>query len=276
MNAVVQGSGDRPANAIVQQSGRNTITEVIQHVKAVQEVMRSVMKEGVHYGTVPGAGDKPTLFKSGAEVLCMTFRIDDDYEVEDLSSEDLIRYRVKCIGRHQQTGMRLGSGLGECSTGEEKYRWRKAVCTEEFEATPQNMRRVKYGKKQGGFYTVDQVRTDPADLANTVLKMAMKRAKIAMVLNVTGASDMFSQDLEDLDTELVRHLADDERAAQVQMIRDEWIAKAGAAASRDELTKVMREGSKVFKETRDRDGYAAFAKAVQDKGAAFPKESGNA
>ncbi len=276
MNAVVQAVTDAPANAIVPQSGRNTITEVLQHVKAVQEVMRSVMKEGVHYGTVPGAGDKPTLFKSGAEVLCMTFRIDDDYEVEDLSTADVIRYRVKCIGRHQQTCMRLGSGLGECSTGEDKYRWRKAVCAEEFEATPPNMRRVKYGKKQGGFYTVDQVRTEPADLANTILKMAMKRAKIAMVLNVTGASDMFSQDLEDLDTELVRHLADDERAAQVQMIRDDWIAKANAAKSREELGKVMKEGVQVFKASRDTDGYAAFAKAVQEKGATFPKENNDA
>lgn len=240
---------------------------VLTHAKTVQEVMKSVMKSNVHYGTIPGAGDKPTLLKSGAEVLCMTFRIADKYEVTDLSAAGSIRYRVTCIAEHQVTGEVLGSGLGECSTDEEKYRWRKAVCKEEFEATAPDMRRVKFGRKQGGHYTVEQVRTEPADLANTVLKMACKRAKIAMVLNVTAASDMFSQDLEDLDAELVRHLAEDEREAQMELVRAEWVSKLDAATTEDALRKIMQEGVKVFQAARDRDGYSAFAKAVQRRGA---------
>jgi hypothetical protein len=36
--------------------------------------------------------------------------------------------------------------------------------------------------------------------------MANKRAKMAMTLNVTAASDCFSQDLEDMDAALVDHL----------------------------------------------------------------------
>lgn len=258
---------------IAPQTGRSSVSEVMQHVIAVQEVMRTVMKPGVHYGTIPGAGDKPTLLKSGAEVLCMTFRISDDYEIDDLSSTGVIRYRVTCIGVHQVSGQRLGSGLGECSTDEEKYRWRKAVCEEEFAATDPGMRRLKFGRKQGGHYTVNQVRTEPADLANTVLKMACKRAKIAMVLTVTAASDMFSQDLEDLDAALVQHLAEDERASQVQIVRDEWISRVESAKSRDDLSKIMKEGVKIFQSSRDMDGYSAFAKAVQTKGATFPKEA---
>lgn len=261
-------------NALVQQESRaiastaaSPASVVLTHAKTVQEVMKSVMKPNVHYGTIPGAGDKPTLLKSGAEVLCMTFRIADKYVVTDLSSPGSIRYRVTCIAEHQTTGEVLGSGLGECSTDEEKYRWRKAVCKEEFDATAPDMRRVKFGRKQGGHYTVEQVRTEPADLANTVLKMACKRAKIAMVLNVTAASDMFSQDLEDLDAELVRHLAEDEREAQMQVVRDDWVAKANAATTEEALRKVMQEGVKVFQSARDRDGYAAFAKAVQARGA---------
>jgi hypothetical protein len=253
--------------AIVPTGSANPAALVLSHAKTVQEVMKSVMKQNVHYGTIPGAGDKPTLLKSGAEVLCMTFRIADRYEVSDLSVAGSIRYRVTCIGEHQTTGEVLGSGLGECSSDEEKYRWRKAVCKEEFEATEPHMRRVKFGRKQGGHYTVEQVRTEPADLANTVLKMACKRAKIAMVLNVTAASDMFSQDLEDLDAELVRHLAEDEREAQMQVVRDEWAAKAEAAESEEALRKVMQEGVKVFQAARDRDGYSAFAKSVQKRGA---------
>jgi hypothetical protein len=204
MNAVIE----MPKSGIVPNAGRMSVTEVTQHAIAVQEVMKAVMKKDVHYGVIPFT-DKPTLYKAGAEVLCMTFRIADSYRIEDLSTDDAIRYRVTCVGTHQLTGVELGSGMGEGSTSEEKYKWRKAVNKEEFEATPVTMRRVKFAKN----YKVEQVRTEPADLANTVLKMACKRAKMAMVLNVTAASDCFTQDIEDLSQELREHLVDDEGGA---------------------------------------------------------------
>lgn len=185
---------------------RMEVAELISHVSIVQQVMKAVMKPEVHYGNIPGT-DKPTLLKPGAEVLCMAFRIADEYRVEDMSTPDYIRYRVTCIGRHQNSGVELGSGLGEASSSEEKYKWRKAVCQEEFDDTPEHLRRKKYGKaKGGGFYTQIQVRTEPADLANTILKMANKRAKMAMTLNVTAASDLFAQDLDDMDEAMREHL----------------------------------------------------------------------
>ena len=268
MNAVVEVD----TASMVPARSANPTAEVVAHAKTVQQVMHAVMKPNVHYGAIPGAGDKPTLLKSGAEVLCMTFRIADRYEVTDLSRDGSIRYRVNCVGEHQTSGATLGSGLGECSSDEEKYRWRKAVCVEEFNATPETHRRLKFGRKQGGHYTVQQVRTESADLANTVLKMACKRAKIAMVLNVTAASDMFSQDLEDLDAELVRHLAEDERQSQVQLVRDDWCARATEAPDEATLRKTMQYGVKVFQAARDKDGYATFAKAVQTRGAALKQQ----
>jgi len=207
MNAVVELKPSAGALATVPTAGRMAVADLIQHVAVVQEVIKAVMKPDVHYGKIPGT-PKPTLYKAGAEVLCMVFRIADTYEVEDLSTADAVRYRVTCIATHQSTGIVLGSGLGEASSGEEKYKWRKAVCHEEWEETPANLRRKKYGKAQGGgFYTQEQVRTEPADLANTILKMANKRAKMAMTLNVTAASDCFSQDLEDMDEAMREHLA---------------------------------------------------------------------
>lgn len=193
MNAITE----LKPHGIVQATGRLSATEVVQHAMVVQEVMRAVMKQNVHFGVIPGT-DKPTLYQPGADVLCMTFRIAAAFQVEDLSTADFIRYRVTCRGVHQMTGVELGSGIGEGSTNEEKYKWRRAVNDKEFEATPPTMRRVKFGKS----YDTKQVRTEPHDVANTVLKMAAKRAKIAMVLNVTAASDMFGQDLEDLDDAL--------------------------------------------------------------------------
>jgi hypothetical protein len=208
MNAVVEHI--RSAAGLVQSQGRQSVAEVVQHAVIVQEVMRAVMKKDVHYGTIPGT-PKPTLYQPGADVLCMTFRIAPEFGVEDLSTADVIRYRVTCKGVHQTTGVVLGAGLGECSVGEEKYKWRKAICDAEFDETPQHLRRVKYARGKGGtVYKQHQVRTEPADLANTVLKMANKRAKIAMVLAVTAASDMFGQDLEDLDATLQEHFADAE------------------------------------------------------------------
>lgn len=210
MNAVT----DPRVTALAPDAGRMSVANVVQQTMAIQEVMKAVMKQNVHYGVIRGT-DKPTLYKAGAEKLCLAFHIADEYRVEDLSTgPDAIRYRVTCVGRHQQTGIELGTGLGEASTSEEKYKWRAAVCDPEFDETPVNMRRTKYGKKSGGaFYTAKQVRTEPADLANTVLKMAAKRAKMAMVLNVLAASDAFTQDLEDLSDELREHLTDGEAGA---------------------------------------------------------------
>lgn len=205
MNAVIEM---KPSGALAstQNSGRMAVADLIQHVAVVQEVMRAVMKKDVHFGIIPGT-DKPTLYKAGAEVLCMVFRIASSYEVEDLSTADVTRYRVTCTGTHQTTGVVLGAGMGEASSGEEKYKWRKAY-EPEFNETPANLRRTKmgYNKQKKENYTVFQVRTEQADLANTVLKMANKRAHMAMVLSVTAASDCFAQDLEDMDEALRDHL----------------------------------------------------------------------
>lgn len=188
-------------NDIVPQ-GQLTANDMKAHVQRIQHVMRAVMKDGTHYGKIPGT-PKPSLWKPGAEVLCATFRISPTYRVEDLSDSDCVRYRVCCIGTHQTTGVVLGEGLGEASTNEEKYKWRAAK-GHEFADTAEDRRRVKYAQGQNGAYEIEQVRTEPADQANTVLKMACKRAQVAMTLNVTAASDIFSQDLEDLEGDELR------------------------------------------------------------------------
>lgn len=176
-----------------------TAPEVRAQVNLIQEVMSEVMKDGHHYGKIPGCGDKPTLLKPGAEKLLLTFRISVDPDVEDLSSEGVVRFRVRCRGLAED-GRFLGTGLGECSSGEDKYSWRAVICDEEWDATAEDCRRVKWRKSQGGAkYSVQQVRCNPADIANTVLKMAKKRALVDMVLSVTAASDIFTQDLEDDD-----------------------------------------------------------------------------
>lgn len=179
-----------------------SVETVKARIQLIQKVMRSVMKDGTHYGKIPGAGEKRTLFKPGAELLGATFRIAPSYKTEDLSDSDSVRYRVTCIGTHQDAGIVLGEGMGEASTNEEKYRWRNAVCDEEFDEAAEDRRRIKWQRGNGSVYQRKQIRTTPADVANTVLKMACKRAQVAMAINVTGCSDMFTQDLEDMPEEL--------------------------------------------------------------------------
>ena len=253
MNAIVEM---RPAGALAstQASGRMALAEIIQHIQLVQEVMHTVMKPDVHYGIIPGT-DKPTLYKNGAEVLCMVFRIAQSYEVIDMSTADTVRYRSICTGTHQMSGLTLGSGMGEASSGEAKYKWRKAYQSE-FDATPESLRRTYqgYDKKRKQSFTVMQVRTEPADLANTILKMANKRAMLAMVLNVTAASDCFTQDLEDMDEKLREHLSrkagqeepadGDDGAGQQQPAGPTYYAQDSFDANLAIWKKVIAKGTK--------------------------------
>lgn len=200
-------------------TGRSlSAVDVREHVNLIQEVMRAVMKQDTHYGVIPGC-KQPSLYKAGSEVLLTTFRIAVSVQVDDLSTADCIRYRVRTIGTHQQSGVVVGEGIGECSSDEEKYKWRKCYNRKEFDAAPESRRRIKYGKSWEDM----QVRTEPADVANTVLKMAKKRAQIDLTLTATAASDIFTQDVEDLPEHLRQEAAPDPDAqlAQRKAVHDD-------------------------------------------------------
>lgn len=239
--------------------------QVRDHVNAIQKVMQAVMKKDVHYGTIPGT-PKPTLYKPGAEMLCMTFHIDPAYDIEDLSTADYYRYRVRCIGKHQQTGIKLGEGMGSASSNEEKYKWRKAVCDEEFEIASESRRRLKFGKSKDGVYRVKQIRAEPDDIDNTVLKMACKRAHIAMTLNVLAASDIFTQDIEDLP----EHLRSAEAEAQPNPeLLAKWVAAAAGAKDAEALKAVYEQGKAELRELDDAATYAVFKAKVEELLKAF-------
>ncbi len=158
-----------------------SVTEVVDQVNRIQEVMRQVMKKDIHYGVIPGT-KKPTLYKPGSEKILVTFRLGvGDPQIDDLSSDDHIRYRVVIPIVHIPTGMVMGHGIGECSSEEEKYQWRKPVCGEEFDDTDIDRRREVWKKiwnkqkRVSEAKKIKQVRTNPPDQANTILKMAKKR-----------------------------------------------------------------------------------------------------
>lgn len=207
----------RESEAIVAR-GEISVTEVVaQHDKIVQ-VMDAVMRSGVHYGTIPGV-NKPSLFKPGAEAIIVALRLAPHYESEKIWHEDgHLTVVAKCILRHIPTDLIIATGEGLCTTREGRYAYRNAkrICPKcGKEAIIKG--KAEYGggwvcwKKEGGcgsnFNDGDPAiesqvegkvpNPDIADLYNTVLKMADKRALIAAVLNGTAASDVFTQDVED-------------------------------------------------------------------------------
>lgn len=187
-----------------------TAADVQAQVNLMQDVMRSTMFDGTHYGTIPGTKTK-SLYKPGAEKLMATFRLACDPEVEDLGANGEVHYRVK-VKVYSAGGALLGAGIGECSSQEDKYAWRGALCQEEFDLTPENRKRIKFAKWSGKIEKKQQIRTNPADVANTILKMAKKRGLIDAILTVTAASDIFTQDIEDLPDELREQVAEDARS----------------------------------------------------------------
>lgn len=198
MNAVVV-----PYQPAVEAYGARslTATDIRAQVNLIQDVMLEVMREGVHYGKIPGTNGK-SLWKPGAEKLAATFRLAAKPRVEDLSGDGEIHYRV-FVSLVAKDGTFVGEGVGECSSREEKYSWRKTVHPKEYDSTPENRRRVKYDRSGN---ETKQIRTNPWDVANTILKMAKKRAQVDAVITATAAGDIFTQDIEELPEEVVAEL----------------------------------------------------------------------
>lgn len=195
----------------------NSADQVLQRVRAVQKLMEAVMKKDTHFGVIPGT-KKPTLYKAGSEQILSMFRLAVDPIVEDLSTDDECRLRVICRLTDMH-GRFVGAGIGECSSSEQKYKWRAAVSKMEWDYLQKHSPdrcRIKFTARWVNNKRVEaqeeQVRTEIPDVRNTILKMAKKRAQIDATLTVTSCSDMFDQDLEDLPEEMMQQVAEGQQA----------------------------------------------------------------
>ena len=176
-----------------------TAVDIRRQVNLIQEVMKNVMKENIHYGKVPGCGDKPALLKPGAEKLMMTFRLAAEYDELPGSNESdtQVLYKINCKLTHIPTGLVIGNGRGTCSSKEKKYRTR-AVYANKATDEEKSIGKLEKRNTKTGPVEVYIIPQDPWDVQNTVYKMACKRALVAAVLNATAASDIFAQDIEEL------------------------------------------------------------------------------
>lgn len=59
-----------------------SLQELKQRASMVSQIKSQIMVPNVHFGKIPGCGDKPTLLKNGAEMLCMAFRLASDTKID--------------------------------------------------------------------------------------------------------------------------------------------------------------------------------------------------
>lgn len=207
-----------------------TAQEIRAQVNLIQEVMAEVMEKDQHYGIIPGC-QKPSLFKAGAEKLSLTFRLrpimDNDRDISIIEMANGHReVRVYC---HilSASGQELATGIGSCSTLESKFRYRGGEKKGTGQLVPVEYWNLhKAGKVKdaqaligGANFSAGKIdgqwqicetgekmeNPDIADVYNTVLKMAKKRAYVDGILSATCASDIFTQDIEDFaDAETIK------------------------------------------------------------------------
>jgi hypothetical protein len=142
------------------------VAQTMQKITQFQKVIQQTLRQNHDYGVVPGT-DKPILLKPGAEKILMMMGLQSEFEIVDSTRDfenGFFQYQVRC--KLFKGDMLITEGLGSCNTKERRY-----------------------------------AKQDPFSIDNTVLKMAKKRALVDAALLVASLSDVFTQDLEDMDLE---------------------------------------------------------------------------
>jgi hypothetical protein len=146
-------------------------TEIVEAKKDRDKLISSTLEENVDYGVIPGTR-KPTLLKPGAEQIAGWYNCSPTFKTIDKTIDvenGIYRYVRSCKLIHRTTGVIVGEGSGACSTTENKFSSNE-----------------KYPDRSHG-------------MENTILKMADKRALVAVVLITFALSGRFTQDLEDME-----------------------------------------------------------------------------
>jgi hypothetical protein len=200
------------------------VQSALASYQRMKDFVAGVLKEHTDFGVIPGT-PKPTLLKPGAEKLSRFFglslpltslEVTEDWTGADHNGEPFFFYRYKASA--MRGGQLIAEGIGSCSSWERKYRYRNSerVCPACGKGTIIKGKQ-EYGggwlcfQKKGGCgakfpvgdpaiegQEIGQINNpDPADIVNTIDKMAQKRAIIAAVLLACNASEYFTQDIED-------------------------------------------------------------------------------
>lgn len=180
----------------------NTLRNELTQVRNFQAAVKELLIEGHDFGVIPGT-NKPTLLKPGAEKIDKILKLADSYsEVDKIEDFDkpLFYYKIKCSLTLIGTDILISEGMGSCSSMESKYRYRWVGEKDipdgiDKDSLPKQKRTARNG---GHWYVYRLENDDIYTLANTILKMAKKRAHIDASLSAGRLSDVFTQDIEDI------------------------------------------------------------------------------
>lgn len=162
------------------------------------EYMQSAMIEDHHYYSFK-KGDKPALSQEGAHSICSLLK--QTFGPPDIVKEfdgDHMTVTARIQVFSVETGMLSATGDGMCSTRESKYAYRWAWKNELPVGIDTSTLKTR-GKAENPQYQLPN--QDLPDLYNTVLKMAVKRAKVAAVRQLPLVSELFVAEPDDLDHE---------------------------------------------------------------------------
>lgn len=169
----------------------------VEREKQMRSVMHEYMSEamvaGHHYYSFKD-GDKPAITQEGAHAIVSLMKcVIGPPEISETYHDDghlSVRVRVNIFN---QSGALIATGDGICSTRESKYAYRWIWDNEVPNGVDVSTLKSKTGtKKHGGTWTQYQMpNQDLPDLYNTVLKMAVKRAKVAGVRQLPLVSELF-------------------------------------------------------------------------------------
>ena len=213
--------GNNQSVSIIDDISIQQVQATMQKISQFQKVIQSTLRPNHDYGIVPGS-QKPTLLKPGAEKILMMMGLRSEFEIVDSTRDfekGFFQYQVRC--KLYKGNMLITEGLGACNTKERKY-----------------------------------IKQDPYTLDNTVLKMAKKRALVDATLLVASLSDIFTQDLEDMDLDgqqasnQKRYYTDqDGTISKAQARRMFALAKGDADIVRDVLDTLGYKNSTDVKKT---------------------------
>ena len=140
------------------------VAATMAKIAQFQKIIQTQLKQNHDFGVIPGT-PKPTLLKPGAEKILMLLGLRSEFSIIDSLRDfdkGFFQYQVCCS--LYKNNVLITQGLGAANNREAKY-----------------------------------TKTDPYTVDNTILKMAKKRALVDAALLVGSLSDIFTQDLEDLD-----------------------------------------------------------------------------
>lgn len=208
------------------------VKHTMDKIHEFQDTIHRNLKQGHDYGIVPGS-KKPTLLKPGAEKILMLLGLTNEYQIIEKVHEyesGFFAFTVCC--KLFKDNKLITEGVGHCNTKERRY-----------------------------------INQDPYTLANTCLKMAKKRAQIDATLTVASLSEVFTQDIEDMDLQNVTVPEENIKSAgEVELISKAQAKRLFAMSKGDaDLCKIIisKYGYKRSDEIKKAD-YERIASEIED------------